>query len=201
MPSPCPTLGQARGELRHELDPRPGGVPVTLPLCPHVLFPCWQHGILRQSGVHGAGAVPVWGCCSQWVPPRGCLVLSMNVVGTSAPFLSPKSIPCSPVFWQDCALLLARLAHVSPPRLRPPASCQPSGCSLSCLGPCSESWDTGDVLLVMKKLPLAHAITGAIFVPVGYCTVLATTLVSCWPSLGGDSAIWRGQGHPWPGES
>lgn len=57
LPSPCPTLGQAEGKLRHELDPGPRDVPVALPLCPHVLFPCWQHSILRQSGVHGVRAV------------------------------------------------------------------------------------------------------------------------------------------------
>lgn len=70
LPSPCPTLGQAGGKLRHELDPEPRDVPVALPLCPHVLFPRWQHSILWQSGVHGVRAVPSQGVLQPLRAPR-----------------------------------------------------------------------------------------------------------------------------------
>lgn len=67
----------------------------------------------------------------------------------------------------------------------------------------------------MKKLQPAHVVTGAIFVPLGCCTLLrhplsssgvAAAVVSSQPgpagtlhgALGGDAAMWRGQGHLWP---
>lgn len=67
---------------------------------------------------------------------------------------------------------------------------------------------------VMKKLQPAHAVTAAIFVPLGYCTVLrhplssggAATMVASslpgppgtpWGALGGDGAMRRGQGCLW----
>lgn len=194
MPSPCPTLGHTGGELRHELDPRP----ITLLLCPPVLFPCMAS--CGKAEYTGWGLCPPGSAaaigCFQGAPgpqPDPTQAWWEPLLPSCPPTLSPALLHSQ----QECALVLAHLAHVSPTHLQPPASCR----SLGALFPVS--WDTGDALQAMKKCHQCYFCPCWVLHSPGppLANMVATTVVSCGPSPGGDGAIWRGQGHLGLGES